>query len=273
MVSNNGRPGVALIHDPALSEHRDFLDAVASVALFATENERLTASLEASLLELERSRTRIAAAADRERHRIERDLHDGAQQRLVALRIKLELADELMEADTSYAHELLREAESEIEVALDEVRSLARGIYPPLLADQGLTLALRSAALRAPLPTTVDCDGVGRYPPETESAIYFSCLEALQNAAKHARGASGVAISLVVGDELRFEVSDDGEGFDAGERARGQGLTNMEDRLAAVRGRLTVRSVPGEGTVVSGAVPIPSGDLSDLDGSGLHAPA
>jgi signal transduction histidine kinase len=249
---------VALIHDPALSEHRDFVGAAASVALFATENERLTARLRSSLRDLQESRTRIVSAADRERRRIERDLHDGAQQRLVALRIKLELADELMDADSAHAHRLLRQIESDLEEALEDVRSLARGIYPSLLADRGPAEALRAAGLRASLPTSVDSDGIGRYPAEVESAVYFTCLEALQNAAKHARGATAVRISLAADDaELRFEVGDDGAGYDAADAVSGQGLVNMRDRLAAVGGRLVVSSTPGRGTVVSGTVPTP----------------
>ena len=258
--TDNGGPAVAVMHDSALEEHRDFVIAAASVALVATENERLTARLRSSLRELEESRMRIVAAADKERRRIERDLHDGAQQRLVALRIKLELADELMTTDPDHAQALLRETESELDEALEDVRSLARGIYPSLLADQGLRDALRAVALRAPLPTTVECKGIGRYPPEVEGAIYFSCLEALQNAAKHARGAATVRLSVAANGELRFEVRDDGAGFDTEHAGNGQGLTSMRDRLAAVGGRLTVRSAPGQGTVVSGTVPIAAGE-------------
>jgi signal transduction histidine kinase len=257
-VTNNGKPGIALVHDPALKEHLDFVDAAGFLALFALENERLTGTLHSSLRELQGSRARIVAAADRERRRIERDLHDGAQQRLVALRIKLELADELMDAEPTHAHELMRQAESEIEKALDEVRSLARGIYPPLLASQGLKEALQAASLRAPLPTTVECNGVPRYTPEVESAVYFCCLEALQNAVKHARGARSLKVSIETDGELRFEVRDDGEGFDTMSSSLGQGLMNIRDRLAAVGGGLTIASTPGNGTVVSGTVPVES---------------
>jgi signal transduction histidine kinase len=254
-VTDNGGPAVALVHDAALGEYRDFVAAAASVALFATENERLTARLRSSLRDLERSRMRIVAAADRERRRIERDLHDGAQQRLVALRIKLELADELMATAPDHSRKLLREAESELDEALEDVRSLARGIYPSVLTDHGLADALRAVARRAPVHTSVECENVGRYSPEVESAVYFSCLEALQNAAKHSRGAGTVRLFLAVNGDLSFEVRDDGDGFDPDDVTTGSGLTNMRDRLAAVGGRLTVRSVPGEGTLVSGTVP------------------
>jgi signal transduction histidine kinase len=266
-LSDNGSAAMALVHDAGLEEHEEFLHAAGSMAFFSTENERLTARLRVSLRELEESRARIVAAADRERRRIERDLHDGAQQRMVALRIKLELADELMEADSTHAHELVREVESGIEEALDEVRSLARGIYPSLLADQGLAEALKAAALRAPLATTVECYGVSRYSAAVESAVYFSCLEALQNAAKHAREATAVVILLTGNGELEFEVRDDGEGFDISDRAPGQGLTNMRDRLATVGGSLAIGSTPGEGTVVRGNVP-----LAALNGRFARAP-
>jgi signal transduction histidine kinase len=254
-ISDNGRPSFALVHDPQLSEHRDFVDAVASVAVFATENERLTARLRSSLRELERSRMRLVSAADNERRRIERDLHDGAQQRLVALRIKLELVDELMTVDPIHAHELIHQLGPEIDQSLEDVRSLARGIYPSLLVDRGLQEALNGVALRAPVPTYIECEGIGRYPAEIESALYFSCLEAIQNAIKHAIGASAIRVSLVGNSRLLFEVRDDGAGFDSTTAVRGQGLTNIHDRLVAVGGELSVRSTLGQGTVVSGTVP------------------
>jgi signal transduction histidine kinase len=254
-ISDNGRPSFALIHDSQLSEHRDFVDAVASVAVFASENEQLTARLRSSLRELERSRMRLVSAADNERRRIERDLHDGAQQRLVALRIKLELADELMTVDPTHAHKLIHELGPEIDQSLEEVRSLARGIYPSLLVDQGLQEALSAVALRMPVPTHIECEGVSRYPAEIESTVYFSCLEAIQNAVKHARGATVIQVSVAGNGRLLFEVRDDGEGFDSASAIRGQGLTNIHDRLVAVGGELSVRSTPGQGTVVRGAVP------------------
>jgi signal transduction histidine kinase len=198
---------------------------------------------------------RLVSAADQERRRIERDLHDGAQQRLVALRIKLELADELMTVDPAHAHELIHELGPDIDQSLEEVRSLARGIYPSLLVDQGLQEALRAVALRMPVPTYIQCEGVGRYQAEIESAVYFSCLEAIQNVVKHARGVTAAQVSVVGNSRLLFEIRDDGEGFDSSTTARGQGLTNIHDRLVAVGGELSVRSTPGQGTVVSGAVP------------------
>ncbi len=145
----------------------------------------------------------------------------------------------------------------EVTDTLDEIRSIARGVYPSLLAERGLPEALHAAALRAPTDTHVSPDGVGRYPQALESAVYFCCLEALQNAAKHAPGASRVTITLREDDRLCFEVTDDGEGFDVRASADGMGLTNMRDRLEAVGGALVIRSEPGRGSVISGTVPLP----------------
>jgi signal transduction histidine kinase len=234
----------------------EFVQAAASLALGALENQRLSAKVDASILELRESRARIQAAADTERRRIERDLHDGAQQRLVALRIRLGLARDLMREDPARGEELLSELGTEAEEALEDVRALAHGVYPSLLADQGLGDALRALARGSSLPLTVDVDGIGRYAPEVESAVYFCCLEALQNATKHARGASMVSISAGGGDGLRFEVSDDGPGFAEDSVRPGMGFVNMRDRLAAVGGELTISSSVGGGTRIIGAVPL-----------------
>ena len=189
------------------------------------------------------------------RRGIERDLHDGAQQRLVALRIKLELAEDLVREDPEKGLLKLHALGDEVTEALEEIRALAHGVYPSLLADSGLAEALRAAALRAPVPTVVVPDGVGRYPHEIENAVYFCCLEGLQNISKHAEGATGATITLAEDDMLRFEVRDDGVGFNGNARS-GAGLTNMRDRLAAVDGHLTIHSVPDEGTIVTGAIPL-----------------
>ena len=254
-VRGRDGPVALLIHDRALDDQDEFLGAVGSIAVAALENRRLAAQVDASLEELHDSRARIQAAADAERLRIERDLHDGAQQRLVALRVRLELAGELMGEDPGRGGTLVRELGSEVEETLEEVRALAGGIYPSLLADRGIVEALRSAAERAPVPMTIDGDGVGRYAPELESAVYFCCLEAIQNAAKHAEGASAVSITIADDGAVRFAVRDDGIGFDIESAGRGRGLTNMHDRLAAVGGELTIESAPGEGTSVLGVIP------------------
>jgi signal transduction histidine kinase len=209
--------------------------------------------------ELRASRQRIVAVQDEERRRLERDLHDGAQQQLVALTVKARLARSMAERDAAKATDLLEQIEAETQAALEQLRELARGIYPPVLADHGLAAALKAQAARAAVATSVDADGVGRYPREVESAVYFSVLEALNNVAKYA-GASRASIRLRATDaELRFEVADDGVGFDPGSTARGTGLQGMADRLDAIGGRLAVRSSPGRGTMVVGRVSVPSG--------------
>ena len=255
-VRDGDRRVAAIIHDEALHEDGRFVEAAASLALTSLENQRLTAEVEATLEELRGSRARIQAAADTERRRIERDLHDGAQQRLVALRIGLGLAGDLMREDPARGAQLLEELGTEAEEALEEVRSLAHGVYPPLLADEGLYEALRALGRRSSIETSVAARNVGRYPPEVESAVYFCCLEALQNAAKYAHGAQAMAISVYGGRELRFSVYDDGAGFVVADARAGAGFTNMRDRLAAVGGELALVSEPGAGTRVSGTIPL-----------------
>jgi signal transduction histidine kinase len=253
-ITDGDREIAAIVYDDALRDQAELVEAAAGYARVALDNRRLYAQVESSLAEVRESRARIAASADRERRRIERDLHDGAQQRLVALRIKLELAEEALRSDPEVGAERLHALGPEIEATLEEIRALAHGVYPPLLADQGLAEALRAAALRAPIATTVRSDGVGRYSPEVESAVYFCCLEALQNAAKHADGATLVRISLKEDQKLRFEVRDDGAGFGTAD-VRGAGLTNMRDRMTALGGELDVASASGGGAVVTGALP------------------
>jgi len=253
-VRDRRRRVAAIVHDAALAEEREFLDAVASYALIALRNQRLTAKVESSVLEVQQSRARILASADRERRRIERDLHDGAQQRLVALRIQLELVEEQIEVDPKGGMRKLHVLGDEVGETLEEIRALARGVYPALLEERGLGEALRAAALRAPMSVSVEPDGLGRYPQDVESAVYFCCLEAMQNSSKHARGAHAISISLRQDYALRFQVRDDGGGFDAA-AAPGAGLTNMRDRLTAVGGELSIRSSEG-GTVVTGSVPL-----------------
>jgi len=214
------------------------------------------AQLRRQAAELQASRTRLVAAADSERRRIERNLHDGAQQRLAALAIKVSMACELAGHDAGQARALLAELRGDVRETAEELRHLAHGIYPPLLAESGLPAALAAAAGRATLPVTVQAAPLGRYPAEAEAAVYFCCLEAIQNACKHA--GDGATIALRVwedGPALVFDVTDDGSGFDAGGRGLGAGFTNMEDRLCALGGRLRVESAPGRGTRVSGTLP------------------
>jgi signal transduction histidine kinase len=204
------------------------------------------------------SRQRLVTAQDQERRKLERNLHDGAQQQLVALALKQRLAEDLVRQDPDQAIAMLADLQQETREALANLRELARGIYPPLLADLGLLAALESRVRKSPVPVAIDADGAGRYAQEVEAAVYFCCLEALQNVAKYA-AASTVHIHLA--DEmgwLIFSVADDGHGYDSTTTAMGSGIQNMADRLSALGGSLDVRSVPGGGTTVTGRIPIPA---------------
>ena len=247
---------LALIHDVALLDDRELLEGVSGMILASLRHEQLTADLTEALNALEDSRRRIAEAADVERARIERDLHDGAQQRLIALRIRLGLAEELLKTDPGAAVREVHRLGFEAERALEALRSIADGVYPPLLTDRGLNDALRSVAAQAPMPVHVVAIGVTRHPVEIEGAVYFTCVEALQNALKHAAGATGVWIRLSeTRDHLAFEISDDGAGFTVGAHA-GHGLRTMHDRIEALGGHLTVDAHPGRGTRVIGSVQV-----------------
>jgi signal transduction histidine kinase len=211
--------------------------------------------LDTSVETVRESRNRIQAAADEERRRIERDLHDGAQERLVALRLHLDRVADVLSDNPELALQRLHDLGEEVDQAIDEVRGLARGIYPALLTDEGLAGALNAAARRAPVPATLRVENLSRYSKAIESAVYFTCLEALQNAYKHAGLDATVAIALVDDGELHFEVRDNGTGFAATSKP-GTGLMGMEDRISTVGGYLTIDSSPGKGTRVAGRVPI-----------------
>jgi signal transduction histidine kinase len=247
---------VAVVCEEGFRDRPEFLDAVCACVLSGLERQRLDAALADSLADVAASRKRLVGAADSARQKIERDLHDGAQQQLVALRVKLELAREALESDPGEATAMVAGLGSQVEEIIEEVRSLARGIYPALLASDGLGEALRAAGQRSALPVSIETDGVGRLPSETESAVYFCCLEAMQNVAKHGDGASRVAIELHRDGDLRFAVVDDGCGFLTDGVAAGSGLTGMRDRLAAVGGELRIESKPGAGTRVEGRIPL-----------------
>jgi signal transduction histidine kinase len=206
--------------------------------------------------DLRASRQRLVAAQDAERRRLERNLHDGAQQQLVALAVRLRLARSTASKDLAEADRMLGQLEGDVTDALENLRELARGVYPPLLADQGLAAAIEAQARRSPVPVRVEADGIGRYPQELETAVYFCTLEALQNAAKYAQ-ANQVAVSLHENrGELELSIRDDGRGFDRAATPLGAGLQNMSDRLAALGGTLTVRSRSGAGTTIEGRVPL-----------------
>ncbi|HEU4356276.1 MAG TPA: sensor histidine kinase [Actinomycetota bacterium] len=240
------------------------------------DGERLVADLagQAGLMlrnvrlieELQESRRRIVAAQDERARKLERDIHDGAQQQLVALSVKLGLVEQLAVRDPEKARAVLGELKADAADALDNLRDLARGIYPPLLADQGLVAALDSQARKSTVEVRLVADGVGRYPQEVEAAVYFCALEALQNVAKYAQ-ATSARIRLTQSDgHLAFEIVDDGVGFDLS-RAHGSGLTNMRDRIEAVGGGLEVVSRADVGTTVKGRIPV-----QHAMGSGEGAP-
>jgi signal transduction histidine kinase len=244
---------LAVVHDVALSEDPELVEAVGAASLLALENRRLEHDLLDSVDALRASQRRLVGAASAERRKIERDLHDGVQQKLVALRIQLELVRDL--ARESGLWNRLAGLAADFDDALDDLRSTAHGIYPPLLADEGLEAALREVARRSTVPLTVDLQDVGRLSEDRETAIYYCCLEALQNVAKHA-GDDAEAMLRLWPDRkaVRFAVSDNGVGFVPRPTANGAGLTNMTDRIGAVGGTLSVRSTPGEGTTILGGV-------------------
>ena len=220
-------------------------------------NDSLETRVAEQLVEIQQSRQRIVTAQDTERRRLERDLHDGAQQQVVALKLRLALAASIAEEHSPELAASLQELGQEAGDAVEALRNLAHGIYPPLLASSGLIPALRQQAGRLPLDIDVRPDELPRLGAEIEAAVYFCCLEALQNVAKHAN-ASHAAVVLELdeaGAELEFRVEDDGDGFDTSATGSGQGLTNLSDRVAALGGTLRIESAPGQGTTVRGRVP------------------
>jgi signal transduction histidine kinase len=253
-------PVVAIEHDAVLRHEPAFIDTAGSLARIAFESEHLALRTTEVLRELGASRARLLAAADGERRRIARDLHDGAQQRLVALRIELELEAEKLEHDNADEAATLRGFGAQIENALEDFRSMTRGIYPAILTDRGIADAVRAAALNSPVPTTVEAENLTEYPQEIATAVYFCCLEALQNVAKHAGGATVARIVLSERNSvLRFSVSDDGPGFRADRARLGAGMINMRDRLSVVGGELTIHSAPGRGAKIAGRIPLTAG--------------
>ena len=235
--------------DPMNPAKRRLVEDLASQAGLALRNVRL-------IEELRASRQRLVAAQDQERRKLERNLHDGAQQQLVALAVKIRLAETLAKREgAENTAATLEQLQSDAGNALEDLRDLARGIFPPLLADKGLPDAIASQARKSTVPIDIDADGVGRYAQEVEAAVYFCSLEALQNVAKYAH-ASRASIKLtLINGTLTFEVTDDGDGFDPTSIGYGTGLQGMADRLDALGGTLEVRSAPGEGTAVIGRVP------------------
>jgi signal transduction histidine kinase len=248
------RPGESLT-----PVEQKLLEDLAAQAGLVLKNVGLTAELLQRLEELRASRQRLVAAQDEERRRLERNLHDGAQQNLVALKVKLGLAESFAEKDPVKAKELVVQLKADADEALETLRDLARGIYPPLLADKGLAAALESQARKATVPVAVYTDGVGRYPQEIEAAVYFCCLEALQNVQKYA-SARRASVSLMEADGfLTTSVHDDGAGFDPSTARKGSGLQNMEDRLDALGGTIEIQAAPGAGATVTVRLPVGAG--------------
>src|SRR5205823_2830376 len=249
--------------EPLTAGEAELLDRLAEQAGLVLANAGLTADLEARLMQiaqqaadLRSSRQRIVAAQDEERRRLERNIHDGAQQHLVALAVKLRLAKTALQTDPERGRLMLQEIGGEADAALDTLRSLALGIYPPLLEEQGIAAALAAQYTRSELPVRMETDGIGRYPIELEAAVYFCTLEALQNAAKYAH-ASAITISFRELDgALEFSVVDDGVGFDPDSQGAGSGIQGIRDRVAVFGGDAEIASSPGAGTTVVGRVPV-----------------
>jgi signal transduction histidine kinase len=247
-------------NDPMDEAKEELVRHLAGQAGLVLSNVRLTEELRARLDDLRAAQKRLVTAQDAERKRLERNIHDGAQQQLVALAVKLKLADALVDRSPEKAHEALAQLQADTTQALEDLRDLARGIYPPLLADEGLGAALSAQARRAAIPIDVDVVVERRYSTEVEAAVYFSCLEALQNTVKYADASRATVRVSDERSDLVFEVSDDGHGFDPTENGRGTGLRGIADRLGALDGSMEVVSAPGHGTTVRGHVPAPDFD-------------
>ena len=253
-VRRNGETVAVMVHDDMLNTDPELVEVAGHALLLALENDRLANELQLTNAELRLTRARIVAAGDSERRKIERDLHDGAQQHLVALRVRVGLAGELAEPG---AARRLADVGAELEEILDELRDLAQGLYPPALRMFGLKEALRNVARRSATPTTIKAPSIGRYSEAVEAAVYFCCVESLQNVGKHAGAGARATVRIWERDEqLWFEVEDDGVGCDLGAAGHfGTGHTNMTDRAAAVGGTIALDSAPDRGTTVRGCVP------------------
>lgn len=251
-----GNVVAALVHDDALQDERAFINAIASYATLSLENHRLAAEVASLARQLRETEARSMARVDDTREEIERDLHDGAQQRLIALQVWLRLAAERSAAGEPETTEDLNRLGDEVERAIDELRTLAHGVFPAALTDLGPVEALRETVQSAPIPTAVH-GANARHNPQLERAVYFCCLEALQNTFKHAPTATGAQVTIATSRrEVAFEVVDDGAGFDPGSVPTGTGLRNMRDRLAALGGTFRVDTAPRHGTRISGAIPL-----------------
>jgi signal transduction histidine kinase len=256
-IEGERRPVAAVMYNADLAGYERFVQAAGAAALIRLEKTQLEADLKASTTDLASSRVRLMEMAHAERRRLERDLHDGVQQQLVGLRIKLDMAAETIKDDPERGERALASVGRQMDDVLHELRSLARGIYPSLLHECGLREALRAAARSSPAPVAVRAGGIGRCREDLEVAVYFCCLEALQNVVKHAGPEATTMINLSLdGPHLCFGIHDSGIGFDPDDVPRGNGLVNMRDRIEAVGGTLEVTARKGGGTSVRGRVPI-----------------
>ena len=249
-VERDGRPVAAMVIDETLAEDPELVRAAASATLLAVENGDLEGELRAS-------RARILEAGHAERRRIERDLHDSTQQRLVSLRLHLTLAGE--QAGSAEEREMLERLGTEIDDAIEELRTVAHGIYPSVLADRGVGAALKAVARGSAIPVRVGDGWRRRHSEAVETTVYFCCQECLQNAAKH--GGRGVSATVRLREDdghVSFSVEDDGAGFDPATAVRGSGLTNLADRVEAVGGTLEIDAAPGRGTRITGQIPAAS---------------
>jgi signal transduction histidine kinase len=247
--------------DPIDEARAKLVADLAAQAGLVLRNVRLTGELQARLEDLRAAQKRLVAAQDEARRRLERNIHDGAQQRLVSLSVKLRLAQSLAAKDPEQTPQMLEQLQAETTETLEDLRDLARGIYPPLLADKGLVAALEAQMRRSVVPVELHPDGAGRYSQEVEAAVYFSVLEALQNVSKYANARRARVRLAETDGVLTFAVEDDGVGFDAATAGHGTGLQGIADRLAALEGTVDVRSTPGAGTTVAGTIPLDAADL------------
>ncbi len=253
VVERDGEPIARLLHDPALDEDPQLLETVAAAAAIGLERARLEAELRARLDELRASRARIVETAYHARRRLERDLHDGAQQRLVALSLTLRMIRSRVGEDESTVS-LVEGASTELAAALAELRELARGIHPAILTDRGLDAALQALADRSPVPADLDVQSDLGLPPAHEAALYFVASEALANVAKYAGATSASVRVWAEADAVAIEIADDGKG--GADPGQGSGLAGLRDRVEAMDGRFGVTSPPGEGTTVRATLPV-----------------
>jgi signal transduction histidine kinase len=252
-VERDGQPIAVVLHDPVLEHNAELLRSVCAAASLALENERLQAELRARLVELQASRARLVGATDAERRRIERDLHDGTQQRLVSIAMSLGLLESKLPSQAAEVQPLIHETREALAVALQELRELTHGINPPLLTERGLAAALDELCRRAALPTRLDAAIERRLPDHIESAAYFMASEALTNAAKHSHGTEIRIVASVDGRTLMVQIADDGIG--GATTTGGSGLRGLADRIEALGGRFTVSSPPGRGTMLRAEIP------------------